>query len=685
VTSKSADGHRFVVAIRVQANGRPHDKLLCCFPGPANGMVFAEEFESRLCLMTAEEREEVQEFVFMAAAFINPGSRKVVTAHRTSWQVRLSLLKAGIEPNPGPNAQQCRAEVTRLKKALTFATRRAERQRRNRQAQRDAKTRAELVAQGVEPNPGPFCQEMLEKGTHGERRCKNVFCAWALRQECLHHAKHEPTLCPGLAKTYSFASGEVWACCYELHKLLAATENKDVLLSAYYMPTKAKLRQSDPGASTSTKVVNERGAESIAHPEQPVASPISSCCSTPSLQVELSSPIVRPPCPAPQTVLPTEVPEPEPVPIKGMWLSGSQFARAQFCRHLGVLALIMGLACVCAARLALPPLNASDNLPAMLNSTAAFIGVSSGESSSWLLLTRRKVETTAAYRVDLLMQRLYKHDRLTYWKVRKWQRLAANKLRGKETWNQYLTRKNTTRSLWVRDTAHAFYATAMFAWNTITMPIWVWSWVADEIRMLRAASSAHDLWDIVFGSYTDEDVSALIMEVPEFNWDSVVCGAKKIGMIIDLLDTRIVWKVQLIVLVQLALFIALSPLLADVHYIDLQAEEDCRIRTNAHVNMCKRPVRAHHYEWFEWYRTRHLYVIDHWVSVALSEFGHKADVHLFLKNVHQKFLRMAELNIPDEDYARYKSDTICYLENYLKGRFQQAGVRQWDAHQQVRC
>jgi len=654
--------------------------------------------------MPKEKSDEVRDFVFMTAALIIPGARKVVTKHVTSWDLRLLLLMAGVEPNPGPSDSQYRNEVTRLKKALALASRRAERARRRRQDGRDAKTRAELAAQGVEPNPGPMCHDLIEQGKHPNGICKAKFCNMALRKECLALGDHLPTSCPGRAKTVQMPDGEVWACCYVFHQRLAETKDKDLLLSAYYLPKEKGPAMPEPKMVRPT--ATERGSESRTYPEQDAPS-TSSGSITPGEHVVLTAPISRPACPAPSPTFTSEIdakspaPSPAPptpeceaerLPIKGAWLSGPQFARAQFCRHLGILTLIVGLACVCGIRLALPALNARQNLPVLLNATASMMGVVGEESASWLLLAKRKVEVTAEHRINVLMDRLYERDRLAYWKLRKWQRQAANKLRGHETWTQYLTRKNTTRSQAVKvglglamHTIKAFYETGRILWYIVTMPVWIWSWLWEQYHMICAITSAYDLWDALFDSYSDVDVSALILEVPSFKWAHFMSGAAKIGAVIDVLDMKLLWKIQLMLYVQLALYIALSPLLASVHYLDLQAAEDCRIRTNAHVNMCNRPVRAHHYEWFEWYRTRHLYVIDHWVTVALSEFGYSADVDMFLKNVHQKFLRMAELNVPDEDYARYKSDTICYLENYLRGRFQQAGVRQWDASQQVRC
>jgi hypothetical protein len=64
----------------------------------------------------------------------------------------------GIEPNPGPrkpNAAAAQAELERAKSRLARAQRQVDKAKRCRRDQRDAKDKATLVQEGIEPNPGP--------------------------------------------------------------------------------------------------------------------------------------------------------------------------------------------------------------------------------------------------------------------------------------------------------------------------------------------------------------------------------------------------------------------------------------------------------------------------------------------------------------------------------------------------
>lgn len=112
--------------------------------------------------------------------------------------------------------------------------------------------------------------------------------------------------------------------------------------------------------------------------------------------------------------------------------------------------------------------------------------------------------------------------------------------------------------------------------------------------------------------------------------------------------------------------------------------DDDRLRTLSHVERLARTVRVHKYSYryplevFPSAKWKHMFVVDHWVSVALSEFGYGQDVDSFIKNVHLKFLRCGELDISAENYELYKAGTTKYLRlwcNY-KG-FREAEPRNW--------
>lgn len=115
---------------------------------------------------------------------------------------------------------------------------------------------------------------------------------------------------------------------------------------------------------------------------------------------------------------------------------------------------------------------------------------------------------------------------------------------------------------------------------------------------------------------------------------------------------------------------------ARAHQVDLDGGET-RIVTNYHIPRQDKPVRAHHYEFDLFDEHYDLYVVDHWLTVALSEHGSGADIDCFLANVHQKFLRAGGLNINCLNYERYKRDTTTYLRLYLKGVFQPPTPAGW--------
>lgn len=91
----------------------------------------------------------------------------------------------------------CYAEYVQAKKAYAKAARRLDKMRRNRQTDRDAKTRKELSAEGVEENPGPpkkakgkqsrntgTCTAMLRDDTHPSEKCGNPACPYKKHENC---------------------------------------------------------------------------------------------------------------------------------------------------------------------------------------------------------------------------------------------------------------------------------------------------------------------------------------------------------------------------------------------------------------------------------------------------------------------------------------------------------------------
>lgn len=123
----------------------------------------------------------------------------------------------------------------------------------------------------------------------------------------------------------------------------------------------------------------------------------------------------------------------------------------------------------------------------------------------------------------------------------------------------------------------------------------------------------------------------------------------------------------------------------EVQVGDVDMAQDDRLRTTTHVGRLDRPIRVHRYRWRKrsrwWWEDddwKRIYVVDHWAAVAQSEFGHGADVTMFLKNVHLKFLRCGELGIDARDYDLYKRGTTKFLKYWLRhSGFRQADVRNW--------
>lgn len=119
---------------------------------------------------------------------------------------------------------------------------------------------------------------------------------------------------------------------------------------------------------------------------------------------------------------------------------------------------------------------------------------------------------------------------------------------------------------------------------------------------------------------------------------------------------------------------------------------DIRIRSNAHVTKLDKPIQCHRYtftldpsrtvkpiglEDYEVGVQHEWTVVDHWAAVALSEFSsYRGDSETFLKNVHTRYLRCAEMNVSDEDYEEFKVGTTAYLAWRLaQVDFPRPGVR----------
>lgn len=386
-----------------------------------------------------------------------------------------------------------------------------------------------------------------------------------------------------------------------------------------------------------------------------------------------------PPAPPPP---PADPPAPLPVvPVRGAYLGTSEWRRRTVPKRI----LVTGAAMI---------------LWALLGLIVSFDYVwASKTAQTWVmtnapklahLVTDRAVyfEASAVRSLDLWYTQLGNKDPGKARRYTFWYRQVRAALRPGETWTEYLNARNASTA--ARITLGVFRVLGPLAsavriiFYTVTAPVWLPFWfyynVGPAIIYLREAclliyQDPMILADMIFGL---EDIS---MEVVAHQ-----LALPEAGLISRALEAANYfcaainyWRHTYLVCALFWVFV-----LVDfwgvwygthVHVLQLEVRED-RLRTNAHVDLLKRPIHVHHYRVggvLPLFWQRELCVVDHWVSVALSEFGYKSDADMFLKNVHLKFLRVAELGIADVDYARYKEDTVEYLrlallEDFTLGR-----------------
>lgn len=269
-----------------------------------------------------------------------------------------------------------------------------------------------------------------------------------------------------------------------------------------------------------------------------------------------------------------------------------------------------------------------------------------------------------------------------------WFRRLPRRLRGpdfgtdlhmRRTWLGYLEFVNAEWSLVSR--AAKVLGAGFVAYLLYTLLLYLWSYLklAWDDPMIVA--------DFVFGGEDYQiQVTQLHLTLPEFGYITRALGFFKV-----LWD----WCYYLPNCF-VGRFLALFLFCLDLHKVyfgtyvtvsEIAVPRDDRLRTNAHVALLNRPIHMHTYHvggLYVHHTLRELNVVDHWVAVAMSELGHGADKDLFLKNVHLKFLRTAELGIPDVDYARYKQDTTSYISTILNWGFTLAPTRLTNASVPVR-
>lgn len=274
-------------------------------------------------------------------------------------------------------------------------------------------------------------------------------------------------------------------------------------------------------------------------------------------------------------------------------------------------------------------------------------------------------------------------------------------LDGEETWEQYLNKRNTTQArqtlylmwmskfllttTWSQMVSNFTGAYTNFITEWLYKPWRLWGELRKVFLYLKIAyfTSVEDrewLYDWYFGD-PNVELQREMEKVPTqlvitLN-DAYIGTARWVDRMI--LASNVWLRLVLRCMLFLLAYVTICVLDSYVQFTDLALPTDQRLRTMGHINMTSRPTRMHVYHFsvvpllLRW----KLHVVDHWVAVADSERADGADAKTFYSNIHLKFLRLGELNIPDRDYQRLKKDTITFVKLMDRG-FCQGGVRSWD-------
>lgn len=155
------------------------------------------------------------------------------------------------------------------------------------------------------------------------------------------------------------------------------------------------------------------------------------------------------------------------------------------------------------------------------------------------------------------------------------------------------------------------------------------------------------------------------------SWNTWVTGSKVLGYSGSLALGLVMTVIASVVGWVMSITDETSEPECEVTLEDVGSDGDERLRTVTHVAKLARRVRCHRYRWRDGSEVasddphHEIYVVDHWVAVAQSEFGEGQDPDTFLKNVHLKYLRCGELDIPATMYQALKFGTTEYLRLWL--------------------
>lgn len=631
---------------------------------------------------------------------------------------------ATVEKNPGPTY----SDIQRAKRQLARVKKQVEKAKINRQVRADqkraARTREDLAEEGVEPNPGPhkkgdngnktYAEAVtgsVDKGKEKEPATASTSEPYVVAEDksgalAAHEKNNAPKVKkykkgqnPSRGKGWSGASPEamVMRGCGAA-KVQEAVEREGYLVKVEALRTKwpAAHRNFIHDVCWDDSMYKEVMACDKENWDEVALDLMGEEMSLKRYRIGYVPPVV----PVAEEVGPK-------IPVSGVYFGSQQWSEVLLRRSWRRWLL------VAAALLALCMLPSPGSVDQTWKSAQAYIGENYPAALEWLGDKQYRVKYNANYCLDKWYQSTANWDparaRQARWYYRNTKRLVA----GYESWDDYLLKRNETfesrfgfrpiKIIMFRDGVKEWFYSGSLAATAVRWSCYVVYWVVVGLANVVYVLVHIPVWlyqgaciifnyhyyiliwedpmilvDLVVGT---EDFTPLVRQL-EFN-------LPEMGYVSWVLSFATVWWVELgFLLFRLSAIAVVSAYLggdmwnvvsAEVRRIVVDVAGDNRLRTNAHVSLLPRPVFVHQYSegweltfrnYLPWYKKRFLrFVVDHWVAVALSEYGEGADVEIFLSNVHQKFLRCAELGIPDVDYARYKADTTDFLRLLLTPGF----------------
>lgn len=625
-------------------------------------------------------------------------------------------------------AEYLRKEVDRQKRALARARKAAERSRRSRQADvdakmedhsRDAMSEDELIEAGVEENPGPGSRTSAPgnrrgKGKGAARRPRSTPQSTGRARSRATPADGASTSSapvdlkekgPALVSSDSGSGSESDApplvlrrpprCrspppCPELgdspeEAVMAGARPAEVVAiieaNEYLEKVEAVRTKYACDAQTARDLIELGGFRAVMRADMELERLQENL----GMRIGLLAPVIAAAPPAPPAL----------PPVRGAFLGTAQWRRRVICRNCP---LYVFLAFSALLLYRLPKIELEAGADALENFTMSYVVPVFPSVANWALDREKAVKASAVDCLDRWYRNKVHTDprQAARWSFQ--YRRIRNTLSETDTWEQHLARvksslRNAADSYFpvhastIRSLGDVLYSVYAIVRCVVECILWLGKQVvslpayARHLRdtLLLVWQDPELVFDLWYGVSPD-----ILAEVEQATERIPVVG--RIRSTLRYLDTWLGWLhswthgwltyilcLTLVVVEPWYLWFGSRVTLAEI-----TVPNDVRLRTNAHVNLLERTIHLHHYTVggiFNWLFGNQLYVVDHWVSVALSEHARGADDTLFLKNVHLKFLRTAELGIPDVDYARYKSDTVEYLRLILEEGFTLAPSR----------